>query len=897
MTNVESKTEVLNFIKPKLYFEPCEDNKFQSKNQGLKHPNTLITNLLASEDGVIKTNDKWITPEIITLCARPGKTTHVDKKITGNGFTTALLQKAPEEGKINIILVPHKSVIIGKRDAYYRGEFRSDIKAKFFFQEGTDTNFDGANVLMFVAESFILRKAEIEKIADKVNILALDEYHAFEQQAPHRRKLREFLPFVEETLNGSNASIITVTATPNLFSKIDISIQQNNIKPLQINVSKDRPGTIGRIKVDLKRGCNVIVCTNSAGALSTLKSRKGILEANFIIGDSLKGNLAKRCELRQNDNSKLNILSSRGFEGFDLKLKDARVYFLEDRAYEHETFYISNLYQALSRNRDSAVSNTIYYELNRIELKSKRKGSKWFKAATINQDIERFVNSSKISNDQKQAQKYKDLHPFVIFYQDDSSDGKWNVVKDQNAINLFRERELYDRHDWDSSSFKGFLKARNIGIRYLSDSVSRMSTKVKRDDKIKYLKRNSEYLYNNKIYGNDHKLKVVDLGEHQIKNNLIATADKYRKHLDNYLIEKGYYGSRELTDREETALRLLGDIKALTKLSNKVHKAFNARCHVKYSRRSGKLKKDAFIDQKNNTVCQLILAFAAHRFTVPKRYTSHRDYNLTVKVGVEEIAIVAKEFGSNVLEVDVRSCYPRLLYSICGIAFPDDFYGKDKKNKLAINILLNDFMFNASKKTPEKMQRYEALKAFDKFGFAPVVIEYLMVKYFHCDHRGSLFNFLAYHEKMLINQVSRELKDKSSYNDGIVRRHDSLLIIGNQSEDLNWINEVNYLGFGGFFDIDPKKVVDPEKFNRQLEVKKGQLSGHFTETLPLNLPRKPMIAKVSAVASVYKYNRNNHNIVTHGFKTPKPLSRRPIHQLPERIIDPNNEAFYKDIFQ
>jgi hypothetical protein len=84
-------------------------------------------------------------------------------------------------------------------------------------------------------------------------------------------------------------------------------------------------------------------------------------------------------------------------------------------------------------------------------------------------------------------------------------------------------------------------------------------------------------------------------------------------------------------------------------------------------------------------------------------------------------------------------------------------HGENKKNKLNINTHLNNFFYNPNKKMDKKNQKYEAKGKFQKYGFHPKVIDWLMDNYFECKYRDELYNFLAWHEKNIMDQVKEKI--------------------------------------------------------------------------------------------------------------------------------------------
>ena len=179
---------------------------------------------------------RYLQPILINQCFTKGKVNHVDKIICGNGFTTGFLSITPTENKINIIIAPNKAVILEKQKAYNQGA-NSNLRMKFFYKESTDKDFKGADVLFFVADSFLMMKSKLNEIKHKIDKVLIDEFHSVEIQSLFRRNLIDFEYKVKNICSDSDTSIVTVTASPNIFSKVDIRIYNSIINNTTINIS------------------------------------------------------------------------------------------------------------------------------------------------------------------------------------------------------------------------------------------------------------------------------------------------------------------------------------------------------------------------------------------------------------------------------------------------------------------------------------------------------------------------------------------------------------------------------------------------------------------------------------------------------------------------------------
>ena len=191
-------------------------------------------------------DSRYLTPYVISKCFIKGKTNHVDKVICGNGFSTSFLNLEPPKDKINILIAPNRAVIIGKeRQHIVNSQIKETIPTKFFYKGSQDYNIEDAQILCFVSDSFLQYKSQIEKIKDKVNFILIDEYHSTIIQSTFRKKLVNLIDEVRFIVGGE-VGITTVTATPLLFSKIDIRIKTHErfIKPIDINITNDEVNAV-----------------------------------------------------------------------------------------------------------------------------------------------------------------------------------------------------------------------------------------------------------------------------------------------------------------------------------------------------------------------------------------------------------------------------------------------------------------------------------------------------------------------------------------------------------------------------------------------------------------------------------------------------------------------------
>jgi len=764
--------------------------------------------------------ERHLSPEIIQPCFIEGKITNVDKQVCGNGFSTSFFNMLVPKGFINIIIAPNKQFLIDKEESQIKGEIGSFNRIKFFYAEGEDSSFGNADILVFVADSFLRMTKKLKRISPKIKNILIDENHSKETQSLYRGNLVNLEEKIKEVCNEKTA-IVSVTASPNLFNKVDILIENKHIRPSVINHSKDRESALNRVKEDIKNNKHVVVFTNSSKVCYHLRNRKGELKARFIIGNSFRQSLVELVKAIHDEDSKLTIISAKGFEGFDLQQENANAYFFEDRSNEHETFFISNLYQAVNRLRKGAK----YIEYNRQDISSNRK--EIFK--NIDNEISAFVSQNfkhkgKIqSTENKQNGTFKHFHKYVEFVANES--GKFIIKKNKAAIDLYKETLLYDK-PFPAPEFKKFLAIRKITINHLNENNNRTKEKIKTSTKVGNLLRNADMIEKHDLFGVDYYFIIKQIKKNSKGKPVYDNRLAYLRELEKYLRRKNHNGCRVSTSREKIALELLSNEVKYFKLIREMTKAYDIRSINKYGRAGSETYRRNFRNGRFNIVCQLISMFVNDHIQVPPNWIAHRNYNLTTKIGVDEIKLVARLFNVSVTEVDIKSCFLRVLYALNGLELGKNPYGEDKRNKLAINIYLNDFFYNEASMTEKKHQKENAIRKLTNLGFGPVVIQYLMNNFFEAKFKGDLFNTLSFYERSIISEVKDRLKKLN--NDGVIRRHDSVLVFNN-GNSLHGLNRFKALGVKGWFDIKKIKVIKlvaepiekPKTYLEYLELMRG----------------------------------------------------------------------------
>ena len=737
---------------------------------------------------IIKSHNKYLTPEIVEECFIKGVLTSVDKVVCGNGFSTGFLNLKVRRNRMMIMIAPNRAVVEEKEQGYLEDlnrplshkdkVYHSQNRIKFFYGDSFDDNFDDADILVFVADSFIMRGDAVSQITHRIDKVLLDEIHSTHQQSLYRNILVDFENRVVNRF-PENVALVSVTASPILLNRVDIKIQNNNIPAQLINHSKDRKETIDRIRYDINQGENVVLFTNNAGVIYNLSDKHDrSLEAKFVVGTNLFNGIGKKVDLIHNDRSKLTVVSSRGFEGFDITYKDARVYFFEDRSSGYESFSIGNLYQAINRCRKGAG----YVEYCRQEVSDKHRSD--FK--DIKKEVYTFISDTNISTEKKLSSAYKKFKPYVIKVRK----GKDISLKaNRISINLYLEQQMYNLQ-FPQQGILQFAKDRNITFNKIETMSKRIRTKTDREMAIHYLFTNKDEIDKRNSIPEDYFLNVNNLWAKDSVETTEQIAKAYWKELDMFLIEKNYANDYTNTDRQNTALDILGNPLAFQELCDHILEMFIQSKIDKHSRSKAKKKIDDFKKYLPTTVAQLLMSFSRDTISFDANQVAWRDYNLATKIGISQLTELSETiFQTKLNEYDIASCYPRIMYAINGKNLPDNFYGGDKKNKVAMNVYFNQFGYDETARTSKKDQKKNVKRKLKSFNIDEDVATWLIDNFFESKHRGDLFNHIAYYEEQIISELMKLIYDDGNCkNQGMTRRHDSIIVFGNE-DNLGYISD------------------------------------------------------------------------------------------------------------
>jgi hypothetical protein len=747
----------------------------------------------------IQYNSEYLNKEIVNNCFQVNKHLFVDKQITGNGFTTGFLNIAPSKKyQSNIIIVPNRQVIKSKQESYLKDNNINKVKIGFIYgDESSDRiNFSHFDVMMFVVDSFINYIEIIKKNEDLIDKILIDEAHSFLIQAGYRRNLVGFLKLITDKF--SEKAIVSVTATPMLSQIPDIKIISSNILQRDIFISQNQESTLERIKIDLADGKKVIIALQDARILKRLTDSKNKLNANIKVGTTMFQKILENVVLNYDTDSNLTVISSAGFEGFDINNGMNNIYIFEDRAFDYQTFFSQNIVQIIGRSR----KGTDYIEWSRIPHSERT-------TLLSKEDMIKKANSKKISFEKKMTDKN---YSFIPKFFDADFDDNFGLITDlkmnEDKYNL--EKELNDADLKGMRIYNDFFTDRGFNVKYLDNGTKRLKLKAPSHKKcFETVKLNKAVLERFNLF-NDVRLDL---------HPKLKTTD-YIKAYEVYFRRKYWYADKlpfEMVDYEYLHLSkdICNEMRCYHILKNP--KQINLATSYLIKETVNKKQKEIYrksveyntweLNFKKNIqdrYIRLLMAISQPKIRVPKKVRNSRDYNMLTEISLDIIQEVSLDlFNKICTEVDIVTCNPRVIYALCGLDLPCNFYGINKVNKRGINTILNKI----SKEHPQNygfdVEKYKSNKIQElrKYGFDERVIKFLFTDFWN-KPKDSLFNACAYHEKQIINKLTAELITANVNSENridYIRRHDSIIVFGNDKNIKNTTDNFEYLGMKNWF--------------------------------------------------------------------------------------------------
>ena len=449
---------------------------------------------------------------------------------------------------------------------------------------------------------------------------------------------------------------------------------------------------------------------------------------------------------------------------------------------------ISNLYQAINRVRKGAV----YVEYCRQEVSDRYSSD--FK--DIKKELYAFINDTSISTEKKLSSTYKKFRPYIIKVRNGNG---ISLKMNRISINLYLEKEMYNLQ-FPQKAIMEFVNDRNITFNKIETMSNRIRTRTDRDTAIHFLYQNKEEIKKRDSIPDDYHLNIQNLWS---KDNVETTEQirvAYWKALDMYLIEKNYANDYVNTDRQTIALNLLSSEDEFQSLCDDILKMFVDGKKSKHTRSVAKSKIDNFKKYLPTTVAQLVMSFSRDVISFDSNLVAWRDYNLATKIGISQLTELSENvFNTKIDEYDIASAFPRIMYAINGKNLPDNFYGDNKKNKVSMNVYFNQFGYDKDAKSTKKKQKQNVKIKLKSFNIDDDVATWLIDNFFESEFRGDLFNFLAYHEEKIINELMSLIYDEGNCkNAGMTRRHDSIIVFDNE-DNLDYIKDFVPKEFHGTF--------------------------------------------------------------------------------------------------
>ncbi len=797
---------------------------------------------------VIESNDKYLSKEILLSLFEEGKTIHLDKQVCGNGLTSRF-SKTSSEGKINIIISPHRGFVLDKETTYDIHKTigtHNGIRQKFIYGESSDRRIDDCDCLFIVADSFKMYANTIKGLVEKglIGRVLIDESDSFITDSSYRRRLIDFIEYARDIL-GNTTPILVSTASPLLYQKVDVKIKNNKYNQvLNTITTNDEKQAIKDIKELLKNPKNkVIVGTNNKKVIYALRGKNNVLKCCLLSGNTLKQKLSQvvKIEEQRKEVANLFILSSNSFAGVDLlpDVEDngkeyAHAFLFENRNIEWQTFKPSNRYQFFMRSRTGLKS------VNYVRIDKKEKRVRPIRSKCLKKSVTKFINSPLTSIAQKQTKEFKKYHPYVIF---DNSKDTYTAKINLDAINMFEEDCIAD--DFRTDAYDEFNRDRNITFIDNRNEQAETLPAVRCRNKEENLKANINFIEKYDLFGSDFYFDVYQTDAKETQKTQIKSV---LRRLNTYLMCKNYNGLYTLNIREEMALKILNnennEFDFLLKKALSINEKYHNRRHGKRRDKNGLVaerRNKVFRESSIKHLLSLIQMYVNNKVYAPDNYVGSRNYNIPVMVSLDVISYVGSIFSYKVIEYDIRNCFPRVLYSIFGKVLPSDFYGSNKVNKIAINTFINNFMLNDSLETDERIQKVKSKDKFDKYGFDKEVRDFLIDKFFNSKFRGDIFNFLSYHELKITLKLKNIMQDLELNSVG---RHDSRILFlkyeefeefqkGKQNYLNRLANDINYNGVNGWFNMPIYSTLNEGDFEAKMlpnEKKKRFLDEMVTST-------------------------------------------------------------------
>lgn len=723
-------------------------------------------------------DNKYLVPDVIEQCFVKGRTNYVDKVVTGNGFTTGFSYLNPAFNKVNVLIAPNKSVVKDKEVEHSNGKFAPSKRVAFVYEgSGLKGSANDYDLIVLVSDSFV---NFAYKLQGKVDKLMVDEFHSVIIQSAFRYKLKKLIYTLEDDF--TDCSIAFVTASPLLYSQIDIQIKNKYITKRDLHTSNNVEESIQRCVKSIENGKKVLIFSQDSAIIKRILKDSKRNDFRLIAGEAFTTTLLSKEVYKLNEYSNIVVCSSAAFEGWsDYSIK-GDVYLYMNLGNSTNTFLGANIYQAIGRLREGYN----YAEACVTDL-----GGGGFPNKVIDEldnKINKFIAIDNVPIERKQSRGYSfhhkgqkvlstDLIPYVYY------------KRDKNIYTLHKYKPAIDVHDelmkidTRLKLYTNYFKVREIDLVDVDADISkkRLTTRVKREQRVNYVTTNIR----------ENKLQDSFMSFFFKSYKPVNALDYYKEEID-VMQEVAYNLGIEIDNKFEVLKQYLSngyyqELKEIF-IESKMKKGYGR----------DKIREEI---KKYNTEYYPATVEVAVGITFDRMDTyivGHRDYNKLTHVGISQIKFIAEKLGLSTVEIDIKNCFPRIVYALNGRELPNDFYGEDRaKSKKKINMALNSFKIDESKYRSEAKQRSDSRRLLINAGIDEDCVEWLLDNHFNNKHRADFFNYLAYHERCIIGAAMEELgrydEDLKMY-----RRHDSIVVF----EDINYrcLDSFDYLGQRGWFD-------------------------------------------------------------------------------------------------
>ncbi|WP_420378807.1 hypothetical protein [Gilvibacter sp.] len=722
---------------------------------------------------------KYLPKVIVEATFRKGQITRVDKTLCGNGFTTAFLQISPEPGKLNILIEPNSGVISDKQKSNKLNniEFRHQNGSHFGPIRNT------TKLVVTTPDTFLKLITELK--GRGIDKICIDEVHAFAQQSSFRMKLKGFIPFICKEFQ--NSSIVTVTATPFVHSKIDITLFP--IDPpdkINIEINNNMPAVIEEIKTS---EAPVVIFSNSKKVLMNLRERdkeeKAFIKTRLMTGTTLLWKILKEIKILPSENRFFG--SVKAFEGLDLEFENATVFVIQDLNSEAEQFDLTNIIQAINRLRKSP-KKVCYSRIDKTEGYPNI-----YKVLKKVNNMPEGDRGSRSKLKKILAKQELKVYLDCLFWTYDEHKPIMNI--DYETVASHYNKHVTISKGIHDNEFANYLDRRGIRIRIIQPTQQKIKNLRTRNEQF-YIRENVDFVYT-------YKLNEQPFFYYSYKPDI----DNFYRQFKTYLEYRNVDDNYAYSPKEQLLLELKENLGSYIEDHVRKYQA-NKRKDIRSIR--GTKKSDEInekISKYRDHALRWWLMLLADLVNTPIEIRSqhqkhHRCYGYFTEMPMDAIFTVTGLLDLPCYEFDIKSCAIRILYNLENKPLPSNIYGDNKQNKRALNIAINSISKQQAGRTPIRTYRNNIYNRLLRYNVQ--IAKSLIDKYFD-KSVDEVHLVTTYHEKRIIEK----LRDEVFNGDGF-RRHDSLILFREPTRlELKRLEQFEYLGFGGYFEIpDDLKIND-----------------------------------------------------------------------------------------